>query len=148
MTEAVRVLYFEDVQEGKELPSLKKDLDLPRLVAYAAATWDYIRVHYDAQYMQARGLRGPVVDGQMYGALLAQLVQDWAGPDAFLRKLSFRNRSMVFAGEYVTCYGVVAKKYTENDENLVELKLWVDNPKGEKAIEPASAVVRMPSRSS
>ena len=88
--------FFEDVSVGEELPSLHKQIDLPRMMAYGAATWDFIRVHYDADHARELGFAGPFVDGQMLGAFLAQHTQDWAGPGGFLRKLGFRNRVMVY----------------------------------------------------
>ena len=78
--------YFEDVQIGEELPVLRKDINLARMMAYGAATWDFIRIHYDADYVRQQGFDNPFVDGQMLGGYLAQHVQDWAGADAFLRR--------------------------------------------------------------
>ena len=77
--------YFEDVQIGEELPVLQKNINLPRMMAYGAATWDFIRIHYDADYVREQGFDAPFVDGQMLGGFLAQHVQDWAGADAFRR---------------------------------------------------------------
>ena len=36
--------YSED-RVGEELPPLKKEITLPRMMAYGAATWDFIRLH-------------------------------------------------------------------------------------------------------
>ena len=57
-------------------------------------------------YAERNGLPAPLVDGQMLGAFLAEMVQDWAGPRGFLLKLSFQNRGMVFAGDSITCHGL------------------------------------------
>mgnify|MGYP001160031841 CR=1 FL=1 len=137
-----QVRHFEDVVLGEELPPLRKAIDLPHMVAYGAATWDFIRIHYDADYVRELGFDGPFLDGQMMGGFLAQQVQDWAGPDAFLRKLSFSNRAMVYPGDSVTCHGVVTGKSVEKGEELVTCDLWAVNQKGEKVVQPASAVVR------
>ena len=72
--------FFEDASVGEELPPLRKQIDLPRMMAYGAATWDFIRVHYDADHVRELGFSGPFVDGQMLGAFLAQYVQDWGRP--------------------------------------------------------------------
>lgn len=144
MTRGVR--YFDDVTVGEELPPLKKEIDLPHMMAYGAATWDFIRVHYDADYVRERGLKAPFVDGQMLGGFLAQQVQDWAGPRAFLRRLAFRNRAMVYPGDTVTCYGVVTSAHIQGVEALVECDLWMENQDGERVVQPASAVVRLPLR--
>ena len=138
--------YFEDVQIGDELPVVRKEINLARMMAYGAATWDFIRIHYDADYVREQGFEGPFVDGQMMGGFLAQHVQDWAGADAFLRKLGFRNRVMVYPGDVISCHGVVTGSRVDGDEALVECDLWMENQDGERVVQPASAVVRLPRR--
>ena len=142
---AVEVRHFEDIQVGDNVTPLVKEIGMARMMAYGAATWDFIRVHYDADYVRELGFEGPFVDGQMIGGFLAQHVQDWAGPGAFLRKLAFRNRVMVFPGDSITCRGVVTG-VSDAEGGMVECDLWVENQRGEKVVEPASAVVRFPSR--
>ena len=152
--------FFEQVSVGEELPSLHKQIDLPRMMAYGAATWDFIRVHYDADHARELGFPGPFVDGQMLGAFLAQHVQDWAGPGAFLRKLAFRNRVMVYPGDSLVCGGVVTALHRDGDNNppslpfggrvrvggIVECELWIENQRGERVVDRASAVAQLPLR--
>ena len=137
---------FQNIAVGDELPPLKKQITAARMMAYGAATWDFIRIHYDADYVRGLGFDGPFLDGQMMGGFLAQQVQDWAGPGAFLRKLSFSNRAMVYPGDLIICHGIVTGKSAENGEELVTCDLWVLNQSGEKVVQPASALVRFPSR--
>lgn len=92
---------------GTELPNLQRRIDLPDMVAYAGATWDWHRLHYDQAYAEARLLPGPVVDGQVMGAYLAEQVLDWIGPTAWLASLHFRLRAPVFSGETIRCHGTV-----------------------------------------
>ena len=143
-------LFYEDVSLGDELPSLHKDIDLPHMMAYGAATWDFIRIHYDADHARDLGFPGPFVDGQMLGAFLAQHMQDWAGPSAFLRKLNFRNRVMVYPGDSLVCGGVVAGLHREVDGNdargVAQCDLWIENQRGERVVDRASAVVHLPLR--
>ena len=98
---------FEDIQIGDEITPLVKEIGMARMMAYGAATWDFIRLHYDADYARESGFEAPFVDGQMMGGFLTQHVQDWAGVGAFLRKLAFRNRVMAYPGDSLTCHGVV-----------------------------------------
>ena len=143
--------FFEEVSVGEELTALHKQIDLPHMMAYGAATWDFIRVHYDADYVRELGFSGPFVDGQMLGAFLAQQVQDWAGRRAFLRKLSFRNRVMAYPGDSLLCGGVVTGLRIEGEDQerrgLAECDLWIENQRGERVVEPASALVQLPLRS-
>ena len=139
--------FYEDVAVGEELAPLRKQIDLPHMMAYGAATWDFIRVHYDADHVREMGFPGPFVDGQMLGAFLAQLVQDWAGPGAFLRKLAFRNRVMVYPGDSLACGGEVTALRRDGEEpGVAECALWIENQRGERVAEPASAVVQLPSK--
>ena len=140
------IRYFEDIKVGDELPALRKEISMARMMAYGASTWDFIRIHYDADFVREKGFKGPFLDGQMLGGFLAQQVQDWAGPRAFLRKLGFQNRVMVFPGDTVTGHGVVTATRIDGKEALVECDLWMENQDGDKVVQPASAAVRFPRR--
>ena len=144
---ANEVRHYVDVEIGDEITPLVKDIGLARMMAYGAATWDFIRLHYDADYARELGFEAPFVDGQMIGGFLTQHVQDWAGPEAFLRKLAFRNRVMAFPGDSLTCRGVVTDVSATDEGGMVECDLWVENQRGEKVVDPANALLRFPLRS-
>jgi acyl dehydratase len=93
---------------GETLPVLEKRFTEVDLVAYGAATWDWHRLHYDVEYARGRKLPGVLVDGQAFGALLARAALEWAGPRAFITKLSFRMKSMAFAGDTLRVEGSVS----------------------------------------
>jgi len=96
------------VSAGEKLPVLEKHFTAVDLVAYGAATWDWHRLHYDVEYARGRKLPGVLVDGQAFGALLARAALEWAGPRAFITKLSFRMKSMAFAGDTLRVEGSVS----------------------------------------
>jgi len=144
---ANEVLRYVDVEIGDEITPLVKEIGVARMMAYGAATWDFIRLHYDADYARELGFEAPFVDGQMMGGFLTQHVQDWAGPEAFLRKLAFRNRVMAFPGDSLTCRGVVTDVSATDEGGMVECDLWVENQRGEKVVDPANALLRFPLRS-
>ena len=128
---------------GTPIPPLERVLTQVRMAAYGGATWDWHRLHYEPEYAAARNLAGPVVDGQMFGALLAEVLIDWLGPRAFIRRMSFRLRAMVVAGETVRCEGEVTSIASEKDCDVV---LVVQRVRvGERiAVEPASAEIVLP----
>jgi len=121
---------------------LERTIELPDMVAYAGATWDWHRLHYDSAWLAERGLERPVVDGQLFGALLAEMVLDWAGPGAELTALSFRFKGFVFAGETVRCTGRV----TSVEDGLTSLECRVDvvGDDARVAVAPAAAEGRLP----
>ena len=96
------------VSAGEKLPALEKQCTAVDLVAYGAATWDWHRLHYDLEYARSRKLPGVLVDGQAFGALLARAALEWAGPKAFITKMSFRMKSMAFAGDTLRAEGQVS----------------------------------------
>ncbi len=131
------------IEIGTPIPPLERVLTQVRMAAYGGATWDWHRLHYEPEYAAARNLAGPIVDGQMFGALLAEALSDWLGPRAFIRRMSFRLRAMVFAGETVRCEGEVMSIVAERDCDVVRVAQRVRV--GERiAVEPASAEIVLP----
>ena len=138
-------LYFEDVDEGMELPTLRKDPTTQQLVMYAGASGDFYAIHYDLEFARANGLPGVILHGALKNAFLGQLVTDWIGADGSLKKLSARYRGMDVPAKPLYCKGVVTKKYVEDGERLAQCDLWIENDEGEKNT-PGSALVALPSR--
>ncbi|GII86125.1 hypothetical protein Ssi03_41150 [Sphaerisporangium siamense] len=129
------------IEVGAEVAPLERAIGLRDMIAYAGATWDWHRLHYDYEYLQAKRLPAPVVDGQIFGALLAEQLQDWLGPRAFVRRLHFRFKNLVFAGDTVRCTGRVVA--VEGDLIRVEQRVMiVDGDEPERvAVAPAGAEI-------
>lgn len=92
---------------GDTLPPLEKTFTTVDLFAYGAATWDWHRMHYDAELARSQGFAAPVIDGQMYGALFARVAMSWAGRRGFITDMSLRMKSMAFAGDTLRLEGSV-----------------------------------------
>ncbi|GIJ29849.1 hypothetical protein Vqi01_50110 [Micromonospora qiuiae] len=127
---------------GQAVPPLERTIRLTDMVAYAGATWDWHRLHYDPEYVAEKKLPGPIVDGQVFGALLVEQLQDWLGPKSFVHRLDFTFRNLVFAGETVRCEGTVTEA---DDERIVcDLRVVVVGEgtcAARTAVAPASATV-------
>jgi acyl dehydratase len=125
------------MKPGEKLPSLEKTFTTVDLFAYGAATWDWHRMHYDAEFARSRGFAAPVIDGQMYGAILARAAMSWAGPRAFMTKMSFRMEAMSFAGDALRAEGEVAS--IENETITLEQQLLKDG----KVVAEATTEIRL-----
>ena len=127
---------------GEKMPSLVKHCTMTSMVAYAGATWDWHRIHYENEYVKARGIDYPVVDGQVFGAYAVQAIQDWLGSKAFVSSLDFRLSQLVYANEIVRGDGEITKV---SDEGLsIEMKVTVIDSTGNiirVVVEPMSAIV-------
>jgi len=141
-------LYFEDVSEGIDLPELVKTLNSISMMMYGDATWDFMRVHYDADHAREKGFVGPFVDGQMEGAFLAQLVINWAGDPGSLRSLGVKYRNFVYPGDTIVCKGKVQRKFIDKTDALVTCELVVENTTRQEVASSGSAVVVLQRRPS
>jgi acyl dehydratase len=123
---------------GEALPVLEKQFTAVDLVAYGAATWDWHRLHYDLEYAHGKKLPGVIVDGQAFGALLARAALDWAGPRAFITRMSLRMKSMAFAGDTLRAEGEVASM----ENNVVTIRQWLMNQ--DRVAAEATTEIRLP----
>lgn len=139
-------VYFEDVKEGDEIPKLLKNCSTQQLVMWAAGSGDFYQIHYDKDFAQSTGLKGLIVHGALKHAFLGQLVHDWAGDKGRVKSFGCQYRGMDEPNQEILCRGIVMKKYSEGNNNVVELDIWTENPQGQKTT-PGTAVVTLPSRS-
>ena len=140
-------LYFEDVDEGMEIPTLHKDPTTQQLVKYAGASGDYYQIHYDKDFALGNGLPNVILHGALKGAWMAQIMTDWIGDQGTLKKFTTQYRGMDVPGTPMYGKGTVNKKYVEGDERLLECDIWLENSEGQKTTQ-GSATVSLPSRDS
>ena len=138
-------VYVEDVNEGDEIPNLKKNCSTQQLVQWAAGSGDFYQIHYDKDFAQSTGLKDIIVHGALKNAFLGQLLHDWVGEQGQVKKFGCNYRGMDDAKQEIICRGVITKKYDEGDQHFVELDIWTENPEGKKT-SPGTAVVTLPSR--
>ncbi|GBD11020.1 hypothetical protein HRbin23_00670 [bacterium HR23] len=140
-----KVLYWEDVTEGQEIPPLVKHPTTQQLVKYAGASGDFYQIHYDKDFALNNGLPGVIIHGALKNAWLGQLITDWIGEYGTLKKLSCQYRGMDVPGDTITAKGRVTRKYVQDGKHYVECEIWIENGKGERTT-PGSATVILPSR--
>lgn len=138
-------VYWEDVQEGTELPTLVKHPTSQQLVKWAGASGDYYQIHYDKDFALANNLPGPIVHGRLTASMLGQAVTDWIGELGALKKLTCQYRGMNLPGQDIVVKGKVTKKYVRNGEHYVECDVWAEDPKGQVNT-PGTATAILPSR--
>ena len=142
---ARKKLYFEDVQEGDELPSFTvANLTRTDFVKYAGSSGDFNPIHHDQTFAEASGNPTVFAMGMMNAGILSRLVAEYAGIEN-LRKYRVRFATRVWPGDSVTCKGKVTKKAVENGEKVIEGEIAALNQKGEVAIQ-GSFRAALPSR--
>ena len=144
MTEQI---FWEDIDEGTELPTLVKTPTTRQLVQYAGASGDFYQIHYDKDFAQETGLSGVIIHGALKNAFLGQLVTEWAGPQGTLKRLTCQYRGMDYPDLPITAKGTVTRKYQEDNQHLADCNIWLENSQGETTT-PGTATVVLPSRTS
>ncbi len=138
-------VFWEDVQEGMEIPSLVKEPSTRQLVMYAGASGDFYEIHYDKDFAQGTGLDGVIIHGALKNAFLGQLMTDWIGEHGTLKKLACQYRGMDRPGSKVNCKGTVTRKYVEGSDHLVDCDIWLENGEGDRTT-LGSSTVMLPTR--
>ena len=141
-----RKLYFEEVNEGDELPSVSvENLTRTDFVRYAGASGDFNPIHHDQTFAEASGNPTVFAMGMLNAGILSRIVSDYVGVEN-LRRYQVRFATRVWPGDTVTCRGKVTRKYTEGGQKMIEGEVTLVNQKGEVAIQ-GSFRAALPSRS-
>ena len=149
-------IYWDDVEEGLEMPSLPKIADRLMLVKWAGASGDFNPHHYDDAFADTQGTDGVIVHGLLKHAWLIQFVTTWMGDEGFMKKFDCQYRGFDHPrtmktmsepndGETWTVFGKVVKKYIDGDDNCVDLEIGIVNGQ-QKVTTPGSATVVLPTK--
>jgi acyl dehydratase len=138
-------LYWEDVEVGGEIPALIKHPTSQQLVKWAGASGDFYQIHYDQEFARRNGLKDIIVHGLLKVSFLGQMLTEWIGEHGTLKKIGCQHRGMDYPSQDLICRGKVVRKYTDQEEYLIECEIWTENPRGEKTA-PGTAVVALPMR--
>ena len=139
-------LFWEDVEEGQEVPPFSQKVGYMELNRFAGANEELVPIHMDADYAKnVAKLPDVIIMGNLKLAYIANAITDWAGDDGWITKLAIDYRKMDTVNSTITAKGKVTKKYQQDGKHLVDLDVWVENEAGEVTT-PGSAVLSLPSR--
>jgi acyl dehydratase len=138
-------LYFEDVQEGQEVPEFVRKTDYMNWNRYAAVNDEFVYIHMDDEAGRLARQSGGFGMGNLRFAYMHNMLHEWMGDDGDIKKLGIQYRGFNFKNDVLTCGGRVSKKYEEDGEHLIDLEIWVKNQKDE-VVSPGNATIALPSR--
>ncbi len=138
-------LYFEDVTEGMEVPTLRKQTTAVQLVKYAGAEEDFFEFHINEAYAHKLGMPRQIDQGFLKNAFLAQMMTEWIGINGKLKKLSCQYRKPSYPDNPSLCKGKVTRKYEHEGQFLVDCDIWIEDGEGQVHTS-GSATVALPSR--
>lgn len=138
-------VYFEDVEEGQDLPPLSMGMTVTKLMMAASATRDWQPMHHDHDYARNKSKTKDIFINTGFNmGMMCRAITDWAGPKSFITKLNFNMQKSIYPGDTMTITGKVTGKRVEGDRHMVDIDLLVSNQEGPTT--PAGATVILPSR--
>jgi len=138
-------VFWDDVEEGMQLPTLVKRSTTEQLVKWAGASGDYNQIHYDKDFAMERNLPGVIVHGRLTASMLGQLLTDWMGEEGQLKKFACQFRGMNLPDSDIFLKGKVTRKYREDGHHYVECEVWAENEQGQITA-PGTATIILPGR--
>lgn len=139
--------YFEDVDEGMELPPKSwGPIDTVDLVRFCSAVDNYGKLHQDYYWCTQNGFEDVLISGPMKQAFLCSWLDEFAGDGGFLKKISVQHRGMDYADRrLLTAKGKVTSKYEQDGLGFVECDIRMENDQGRTTC-PGRATVILPVR--
>lgn len=125
------------VKVGDTLPSLEIPITSTLVVAGAIASNDFTPVHHDKAAAQASGMTDVIMNILTTNGLAGRFVTDWAGPDAFLRKVAIKLGAPNLPGDTMELSGKVVS--VDADAGVVEVEFvgknaWGNHVEGKIAV--------------
>lgn len=131
----------DDDETGEELPSLVRVPTTATLVRYAAAADDYSPLHYDHIYARSRGYDGVIVHGFLKAGYLATMLEDWAGPNAFVERFRAEYRGPDYPDRNIICKGRVIRTIETVGKRAADVALWTERVDGSVSTRGSATVV-------
>ena len=133
----MKTVYFEDVEEGDELPPIDMLLTKDFVRRYArTAGMDFPRFT-DDEGARKEGLPGMIAPGVLSMGLLARLISEW-NPAAQITRIGTTFRSPVLPDCSIHLLGFVTQK--DDERHNAECDIWMENDDGERWVIGTAAV--------
>ena len=139
-------IYYEDVEEGFELPKYIYQPTPTHLFRWSAAIENFHRIHYDLDF----GLnhdRNPsiLVHGSWKQSVIPQYLKDWTLPKGWPWKAQFEHRAMLVPGDTLIVWATVTGKYEKEQMGFIDLELGMKTHDGVESM-PGTGTVVLPLR--
>jgi len=127
--------FFEEMAPGAEIPPASYGpMDRNSYITTAIILRDTNPLHLDRVYARQRGLPDVVQQGPLNESYLYRFLTDWLHQPWDLRRTKIRFVANVFPDDVLSCRGRVVRVYRENDEPLVDCRIWQENKKAKTTL--------------
>jgi acyl dehydratase len=138
--------YWEDVDEGDEVPPVEFPLTVYRLVVEAGANRDFNSIHHNSELARATGAPEMYANTGFLLGMWERTVREFIGLEGTIRRIAgFRMGRFNTVGQTVVVRGTVKRKWREGGDALVELELRSEAG-GETTVGPGTVTAALPAR--
>jgi acyl dehydratase len=130
---------FAQIEIGDDLPEVRPDVSLARVVRFARNAGMHANRFTDHSKARDEGLPGAIVPGIMSQGILAAMIHAWA-PACQIEQIDTVFRAPVLADSEPLCRGVVTD--TDAGRQTVHIDLTIENERGETRV-MGTATVRL-----
>ncbi len=132
-----KTVAMNTVRVGDTLPPLEVPITSTLVVAGAIASNDFTPVHHNKAAAQASGMTDVFMNILTTNGLAGRFVTDWAGPDAFIRKVAIKLGAPNLPGDTMELFGKVVS--VDVDAGIVEIEVvgknsWGNHVEGTVAV--------------
>ena len=135
-------LQGSDVKVGDALPEFELPVTSTVIVAGAIASRDFMPAHHDRDFATGQGAPDIFMNILTTNGYIARFVTDWAGPQAFVRKIAIRLGAPAVPGMALRFTGEVTSASDEGDERVIEIAVRAANDLGDHAT--GSVIMTLP----
>ena len=139
--------YFDDVNEGDEVPTLAFPISAHRMIVQAGANKDFAAIHHNTEVAQAQGAPEMYVNNVFHQSMWERTTREYIGLGGVIKRIGpFRMKIFGVVGETIQVKGNVKKKWQEDGQNFIELELRSEISQGRISVGPGAVLVTLPSR--
>jgi acyl dehydratase len=124
-------LPFASISAGDEVTPMDVNVTTTLIVAGAIASRDYMPVHHDRDFANSQGSKDIFMNILTTNGLCVKFLNDWAGPEAMVKKLSIRLGVPAYPGDPLRFTGSVTDTSSTEGEGLVEVTFKGTNSLGD-----------------
>jgi acyl dehydratase len=124
-------LAWNAINVGDDVTPMDVPVTTTLIVAGAIASRDYMPVHHDRDFANSQGSKDIFLNILSTNGLCVKFLNDWAGPEAMIKKLSIRLGVPAYPNDPLRFTGSVTDTSSADGEGLVEVTFKGTNSLGD-----------------
>lgn len=126
---------ISELNEGMNLPEIKKPVTQENINLYAEASQDFNPIHIDPEFAKQTPLGGTIAHGMLTLSYVSQVMTDTFGRSWLSNGiLDVRFKTPARPGDIITITGKISKLEKSESETIVNCEVLCTNQKGEPLI--------------